>query len=96
MANKVTPSNNLILEILSFAERNGLSIGGLALLAMGMYGGQYAKLFPEHMQDYAAWFCLLVSGCGLIAVVYQLFRGFRAQDQSASASPGTPTNRDAG
>ena len=63
---------SIVLAVLAYAERGGVSMGGLFLVALGIYGGQYATLFPENTRSYAAAFCLLVSACGLVAVVYQL------------------------
>jgi len=63
-------------------------MGGLFLLAAGVYGGQYATLFPEHVRNYAAAFCLLVSACGLVAVVYQLILGWRERRIDAMVQVG--------
>ena len=79
---------SIVLAVLAYAERGGVSMGGLFLVALGIYGGQYATLFPENTRSYAAAFCLLVSACGLVAVVYQLILGWRARradDGSLSA-----------
>jgi hypothetical protein len=77
----------LVLVLLEYAERSGLSMGGLFLLALGMWGGQYARLFPEHMQDLAGYFCLLVAASGLTAVVVQLVKGFLKRTGEALPDP---------
>lgn len=59
-------------KFLQYAERHGISIGGLFLIALGLYAGQYARLFPERIQDYAGGFCLFVAACGLGFVVWPL------------------------
>jgi hypothetical protein len=87
------PSKPVILELLGWAERSGLNLGGLFLLSIGIYGGQYAKLFPEHMQDYAAGFCLVVSATGFLTVLYQLIKGFRsAREDLTQSKPISPSS----
>jgi hypothetical protein len=71
------PSKPVILEALGWAERSGLNLGGCFLFAMGMYSGQYAKLFPEHTQDYAGGLCWVVAASGALIAFYHVIRGIR-------------------
>src|SRR4051812_48222047 len=71
------PEHRLAVKVLEYAERSGVSMGGLFLLVLGLYGGQYAALFPEATRVVAGVFCLIVSACGLITIVCQLFIGWQ-------------------
>lgn len=76
-------THGYIIAVLNYAERNGLSMGGLFLLAIGIYGGQYATLFPEDVRIVAGLFCLVVAGSGLVSVLYQLALGWRKTHERA-------------
>jgi hypothetical protein len=85
-------SQGLVVTILAAAERGGVSIGGLFLLVIGLYGGQYAQLFPENLRDIAGWFCLIVSGSGLAAIIVQLLKSFsKSHDEAKPVSAPPPT-----
>jgi hypothetical protein len=70
------PPKSMVVAVLEYAERHGVNFGGLLLLACGLYGGQYASLFPLTLQTLAGSFCLAVSASGFLCVVYSIVRSF--------------------
>jgi hypothetical protein len=92
--NRSHPPEGLVLSLLAHAERAGVSIGGLFLLVLGIYGGQYAALFPEQVRLVAGGFCIIVSLCGLTSVVFQLASTWRVHQASPGAAASTDTKHD--
>jgi hypothetical protein len=80
MASKASsslPGAGWIPKLLLRADKDGINAGGLCLIALGLYGGQYASLFPEQLRNIAGGFCLFVAAAGLIYVIYCLLRAKR-------------------
>jgi hypothetical protein len=46
--------------------------GGLMLAAWGIYGGQYAKMFPPEHVLIASWVCLIAAVLGAANFAYRL------------------------
>jgi hypothetical protein len=77
----------VILDLLSRFERGGINAGGLSLIVLGLYGGQYAALFPETMKNVAGGFCIFVAAAGLAVVIYHLIKAARRQDVAEETLP---------
>jgi hypothetical protein len=73
MANRRILQKNF-LELPEWATKNGLHAGGVFLIILGLYGGQYAALFPSNLKDLAGSLCILISIIGLGFVVFKLLR----------------------
>jgi hypothetical protein len=58
MARAPNAQQGTILKLLAYAEKSGIHAGGLCLIVLGLYGGQYAKQFPDSLTHIAGWFCL--------------------------------------
>jgi hypothetical protein len=86
--------DKITLALLAYAERHGIHLGGFFLIGLGIYGGQYAKLFPDAVRDYAAVFCILVSACGLVFTVYHFILGLRARANPPAEMAASKRNRD--
>jgi hypothetical protein len=80
VASKPKSRDDAFLDMLSRFERSGINAGGLALIALGLYGGQYAALFPETLKKVAGGFCILVAAVGLAFVIYHLVNAARKGD----------------
>jgi hypothetical protein len=57
---------------LAVAERNGLHIGGVALIAIGLFVGRFAGRFSD-VHKPAVWACIAVAGLGVVIVLRTWF-----------------------
>jgi hypothetical protein len=82
--------HGIVLDLLSRFDRSGINPGGFFLIAAGLYGGQYAALFPESVRTAAGGFCLFVAAIGLAFVVYCLVKA--AEKPELSGPPAAPAS----
>jgi hypothetical protein len=72
MGTEATASEGLVWRGLAAIERNGLHVGGLALIAIGLFLGRFAGKLTE-VRKPAVWGCIAVMAIGVVIVSRTLF-----------------------
>ncbi len=58
-------------EVVEIIKAAGPAVGGLAIAAYGVWGGQYAAKFKPPIDDFASWACFAAIVIGLAIAIYR-------------------------
>lgn len=61
-------------ELVALVKAAGDFAGPLSIVLVGVYSGQYAKLFKPPLDDYASYCCLGVLVIGMVGLVITLIK----------------------